>query len=230
MSQHCSRIGWRERTIVWDLHDLSGFDPRWDCIVDLMHLLMVLGKDLLYATSFVFAKLKVPTRMDLAGYLKTFREMLPACLIHGRRWPRDCQPANICAMSAEEVFNMVRLGWRPMMTEVREGLGANVDLLWLNVLEELCGAWVRYEALVSFFLDRRPATTEQRFNQGVEVTVEYVSFLGESRTRDGQRVFSGGVPHFDIRVLGALASFGEEMGSPEEFLVFQVGEVRGFVD
>ena len=46
-------IGWKQMTLVWDLYEISGHDPRKDSVPDFMHLQMVVTKDKLYATAWL---------------------------------------------------------------------------------------------------------------------------------------------------------------------------------
>ena len=78
------KIGWKQETLVWDLHEICGHDPRKDSIPDFMHLQMVVTKDKLYATAWLFEKAGISKFYSDKEFCSRLRACLPTEFTHGR--------------------------------------------------------------------------------------------------------------------------------------------------
>ena len=79
-----SKIGWKQQTLVWDLHDICGHDPRKDSVPDFMHLQMVVTKDKLYATAWLFEQVGISKVYSDKDFCSRLRAYLPTEFTHGR--------------------------------------------------------------------------------------------------------------------------------------------------
>ena len=69
--------GWRERTFVWDLHFLYGFDPLRDVVIDGMHCLAGCIRDHMRARLDLQDHVRSLKSFDMKESLKRFCESMP---------------------------------------------------------------------------------------------------------------------------------------------------------
>ena len=77
-------IGWKQRTLVWDLYEICGHDPRKDSVPDFMHTQMVVTKDKLYATAWSLEHAGINKIYSDKEFCSRLRASLPTEFTHGR--------------------------------------------------------------------------------------------------------------------------------------------------
>ena len=77
-------IGWKQMTLVWDLYEISGHDPRKDSVPDFMHLQMVVTKDKLYATAWLLKQTGIHKVYNDKDFCSRLRASMPTEFTHGR--------------------------------------------------------------------------------------------------------------------------------------------------
>ena len=129
MGKIAKETGWVSLGFLGKLALKIGFDLVRDLVVDLMHLCMVLIKDLAYVTAGVIAKVRAfkPSHNRLSRYFEVntwaagmfvdhmlydFRLNVPPVFSTGRRFARDVRDGSICSWTAEECLNFARITWR----------------------------------------------------------------------------------------------------------------------
>ena len=158
--------GWSHQGFLGKLAELYGFDLLKDVVPDLMHLTMVLIKDLAHASCDVLDGWANQdeanpchvnnwgTGMYVDHLFFRFRSNMNAAFSRGRRFPRDLTHAAISSWSAEECLIFLRLEWRWLLQQFRDMWdAAGVDVP--DVFEVLQTAWVYLEELLLPLLDRR---------------------------------------------------------------------------
>ena len=168
--------GWVSLGFLGKLALKIGFDLVRDLVVDLMHLCMVLIKDLAYVTAGVIAKVRAskPRHNRLSRYFQVntwaagmfvdhmlydFRLNVPPLFSSGRRFARDVRDGSICSWTAEECLNFARITWRWFFQQFytildRTGNIDNLDPIDLASLDAVVGAWELFEGWLFPVMDR----------------------------------------------------------------------------
>ena len=126
LAKIAKETGWVSVGFLGKLALEIGFDLVRDLVVDLMHLCMVLIKDLAYVTAGVIAKVRAlkPCHNRLSRYFQVnawaaemfvdhmlydFRVNASPPFSTGRRFARDVCDGSICSWTAEECLNLLRI-------------------------------------------------------------------------------------------------------------------------
>ena len=161
-----STTGWGHLGFLGKLAELYGFDLVKDVVTDLMHLSMVLIKDLAHATCDVFngwpkKPMENPCHINnwengffIDHLLYGFRRNMSSGFSRGRRFARDLSHASVSSWSAEEALIFLRLQWRWLLQQflnMWQDAGNAVP----EVFVVLTQAWELLEAFLLPQLDRR---------------------------------------------------------------------------
>ena len=222
MAKIAKETGWVSVGFLGKLALEIGFDLVRDLVVDLMHLCMVLIKDLAYVTAGVIAKVRAlkPCHNRLSRYFQVntwaagmfvdhmlydFRVNVAPLFSTGRRFARDVRDGSICSWTAEECLNFARITWRWFFQQFytmldRTGHIDNLNPIDLASLDAVVGAWERFEGWLFPVMDRNGLSLSlEDFSHRC---VEYALYLKNHRIH-GQRAFPVTLQTHTLHCLGA---------------------------
>jgi len=221
-SEYITELGWRRRTIFWDLYELYGFNPVLDIPPDFMHLAMGLIKDFLHAkvAMLLLIEKQCDNFPDLKqGFFKRFRAACVSAFTHGRRFLRALDHVAVSDASAEEMMVYLRLQGqcvfellKPCIPQLEPDLQAhfnNVERGWNKLSRMLCG-----------FLDKndKPDMADWA-TQMRGFAMEYLMHLQDARVGD-VHTFSHGYRTFTSHLMEHLASYCENWNDVFEWWCF----------
>ena len=214
--------GWVSLGFLGKLALKIGFDLVRDLVVDLMHLCMVLIKDLAYVTAGVIAKVRAfkPSHNRLSRYFQVntwaagmfvdhmlydFRLNVPPVFSTGRRFARDVRDGSICSWTAEECLNFARITWRWFFQQFymmldRTGNIDNLDPIDLASLDAVVGAWELFEGWLFPAMDRNGLSLS--LGDFSQRCVRYALYLKNHRI-NGKRTFPVTLQTHTLHCLGA---------------------------
>jgi hypothetical protein len=161
-----SMLGWTHLGFLGKLNRMYGFDLVKDVIPDLMHLSMVIIKDLVRITANVINGWKEQPAGNPCGVntwedgvwvnriAAGFRRNVHPGFGTGRRFFRDLTPEMVASWTAEECLVFLRLQWRfllQQLVDVQIRAGQDVP----EVMSVLIEAWEKLEAALLPHMDRR---------------------------------------------------------------------------
>lgn len=219
-AKESSASGWKRASLTRMLNELYGLSMQRDVLIDGMHNIMSLVKDLAHATVSMFQGHNQELWLDKV--LQQIRAMLPNVFTNGRRVPHDLSHAALKSWAAEECLVWLRLIWRLLFQECLDAKESREETgeLFYSVMR----AWELLEAALLPLIDRRG--TQGTIEDQLRPILEYIEYL-KSATVDGVRVFSAAYVTYSVHQIVHIPMQVSDWGNLWESWCFVFERIAG---